>query len=413
MIDRVVFNGSAFHCSVPSTWGYSVDMAVGVLDPANSLLADYCAGRQVVLFSSPVVDALYGAALRRYCEARLAPGSWRCVVLPTGEHNKTMRSAELVCEHAKAAGIDRNGVLVAVGGGILCDIVGFAASMYKRGIRYIKVNTTLVGQIDVGVGIKTGVNHLASKNMLGSYYPAYASINDPAFLRTLPARQISCGLAEIVKMAVILSEELFSLLEVHVASIQRRRFAPGSALEDGHDRRVLELAIQLMMDELSPNLREHELARLVDFGHSFSPAIEIDSDHTLQHGEAVAIDMALSGCIAVRMGMLREEQCRRILALLRACELPLYDAESCRPALMQAALEDMHLHRGGQINLVVPTGIGRASFISHLSTLPAGLLEQACEDLRRHVEPASAQAPQAAQATAQRGAEAGAVHEAG
>ncbi|MGH8855938.1 MAG: sedoheptulose 7-phosphate cyclase [Telluria sp.] len=403
MTSGVVFNGSAFHCSIPSAWRYSVDMSSSVLDPDNSLLADYCAGRQAVLFASPMIDALYGAALRRYCEAMLAPGSWRYFVLKTGEHNKTMRSAELVCEHAKAAGMDRNGVLVAVGGGILCDIVGFAASMYKRGIRYIKVNTTLVGQIDVGVGVKTGVNHLASKNMLGSYYPAYASINDQGFLRTLPARQISCGLAEIIKMAVILSEELFELLETHAGSMQRRRFGPGSALDAERDRRVLQLAIQLMMDELSPNLQETELARLVDFGHSFSPAIEIDSGHVLQHGEAVAIDMALSACIAVRMGMLEEGQCRRILALLRACGLPLYDAACCRPALMQAALDDMHLHRGGRINLVVPTGIGSASFIHHLASLPDGLLEQACEDLRHHAAPAGAM----------HDAEPGAVHGAG
>lgn len=390
MTNAVVFNGNAFHCRVPSSWDYSVDMTTDLLDPDNSLLADYCAERQAILFASPAVDALYGAALRRYCEARLAQGSWRYVVLPTGEHNKTMRSAELVCEYAKAAGIDRHGVLVAVGGGILCDIVGFAASMYKRGIRYIKVNTTLVGQIDVGVGVKTGVNHLASKNMLGAYYPAYASINDPRFLRTLPPRQISCGLAEIIKMAVILSEELFELLEEHAVSMLRRRFASASVQDDERDRRVLMLAIQLMMDELSPNLRETELERLVDFGHSFSPAIEIDSDHALQHGEAVAIDMALSSCIAVRMGMLKQEECDRILALLRACALPLYDADSCRPELMQSALEDMHLHRGRRINLVVPTGIGRATFIRHLSSIPQGLLEQSCEDLRRHAAASAA-----------------------
>jgi 3-dehydroquinate synthase len=347
----------------------------------------------VALFSSRAVDALYGAALRRYCEATLAPGSWHYVVLETGEHNKTMRSAELICEHAKTLRIDRNGLLVAVGGGILCDMVGFAASIYKRGIRYIKFNTTLVGQIDVGVGIKTGVNFLSSKNLLGSYYPAFASINDPAFLRTLPSRQISCGLAEIIKMAIIVSEELFALLEVHVESILRRRFAPGSAQEAERDRRVLVLAIQLMMDELRPNLHEKELERLVESGHA------------LHHGEAVAIDMALSSRIAVRMGMMSEAHCQRVLALLQASGLPVYDARTCRPALMMASLEDMHLHRGRRINLVVPTGIGSADFIRLLASLPASVVEQACEDLRRHHE-----------STARRecvAADEGLVHEAG
>ncbi|WP_426106016.1 sedoheptulose 7-phosphate cyclase [Massilia sp. TSP1-1-2] len=373
-----------FHSRAAAEWRYSVDMTEGVFDPDNELLAGYCEGRQVLVFSSGVVDSLYGEAVRAYFAAHLPEGSWQYVVLPTGEHNKNLRSVEAICEHAKQARIDRHGLLVAVGGGIVCDIVGFAASIYKRGIGFIKVNTTLVGQIDVGVGIKTGVNFLASKNMVGTYYPAHASINDPRLLQSLPARQISCGLAEIIKMAIIVSAELFELLEVHVASIRARRFADGSVQDGQRDLKVLTMAIRLMMDELCPNLQERELARLVDFGHSFSPMMEIESDHQLHHGEAVAIDMALSARIAVRLGLLSEADCARILALLVASGLPVYHAATCSAALLGEALRDMVLHRGGRVNLVVPTGLGCADFIRHSEALPAELVAAAADDLRRY-----------------------------
>jgi 3-dehydroquinate synthetase len=381
MSSGVEFTGSAFHARAPAEMKYSVDLTADVFELSNDLLAGYCEGRQVALFATRTIDALYGAAVRRYLAARLPAGSWHYVVTDTGEHNKNLRSVEAICEHAKTLRIDRNGLLIAVGGGILCDMVGFAASIYKRGIRYIKINTTLVGQIDVGVGIKTGVNFLSSKNLLGSYYPAFASINDPALLRTLPLRQISCGLAEIIKMAIILSQPLFELLEVHAESILKRRFGPGAPLEAERDLRVLVLAIQLMMDELRPNLHEKDLERLVDFGHSFSPIIEIESDHAIHHGEAVAIDMALSARIAVRLGLMEEADCERVLELLVTCGLPVYDAHTCQPALLQEALHEMHLHRGRKINLVIPTGIGRADFVRELAQLPAAVVEGACADL--------------------------------
>lgn len=376
--------GNSFHARAPNELRYSVDMTDDVFDPANPLLADYCEGRKVLVFSSGMVDALYGAALRRYFDACLPAGSWDYAVLQTGEHNKNLRSVEAICEHAKRARIDRNGLLIAVGGGILCDLVGFAASIYKRGIGFIKVNTTLVGQIDVGVGIKTGVNFLASKNLMGTYYPAHASINDPGFLQTLPARHISCGLAEIIKMAIILSGELFELLEAHVGSILARRFAGGTAQERERDLQVLTMAIRLMMDELCPNLQEKELERLVDFGHSFSPMIEIESDHQIHHGEAVAIDMALSSRIAVRLGLMREADCDRVLALLEASSLPVYDAATCRAELLGEALREIDLHRGRRINLVVPTSLGSADFVRKLESLPAAIVADAAEDLRRY-----------------------------
>ncbi|MET8946695.1 sedoheptulose 7-phosphate cyclase [Streptomyces sp. NPDC004542] len=371
-----------FDLRAPDGTRYRVDLGTGVLDPHNTLLAGHLQGRRVVAFVSPTVDRLYGDRLRAYLEAHTRPGQWTLHVIPTGEHHKTLAAAESVCALAKADGLDRHGVMLAVGGGIVADVVGFAASIYARGIRYIKVNTTLVGQVDVGVGVKTGVNALQTKNMFGAYHPAHASLNDPAFLSTLAHREIRCGLAEIVKMAVILDEDLFRTLEQHPDAFRR----PGTAGHPGHahghlETYILRTSMRLMMEELCPNLHEHELARLVDFGHTFSPVVETAGGHRLEHGEAVAVDMALSAHLARLLGLADDETCERIVRLLRRIGLPVFDPATCTPELMTQALRASWQRRGRKLHLVVPTGIGKAAFVEELENVPGEVLVAALEAL--------------------------------
>ncbi|NYI04208.1 sedoheptulose 7-phosphate cyclase [Allostreptomyces psammosilenae] len=395
-----------FALRAPDGTAYRVDVTDGVLDPENPLLARQCEGRRVVAFVSPTVDRLYGARLRDYLTARLEPGSWSVAVLPTGEHRKTLASVEAVCARAKSEGLDRHGVLLAVGGGVLCDVVGFAASMYARGIRYIKVNTTLVGQVDVGVGVKTGVNALHTKNLLGAYHPAHASINDPALLATLPPRQVRCGLGEIVKMAVIRDAELFRLLEDAPDVFLGPRRAGDPRAEGDLEHRVIRTSMRLMMEELCPNLREHQLARLVDFGHTFSPVIETASDHRVAHGEAVAIDMALSSHLARLLGLIDPAECDRVVDLLELLGLPVFDAATCTPDLMRQALVSSWERRGRRLHLVVPTAVGTATFVDDLDDLPAPVLGAALDALAaRAARPGTAagHAPAATDRTEARG----------
>ncbi|MGW6907287.1 sedoheptulose 7-phosphate cyclase [Streptomyces sp. NPDC054940] len=374
-------DAAGFDLLAPDGTGYRVDVTEGVFDHDNPLLASAVEGRRVVAFVSPAVDRLYGERLRSYLNARLDPGSWSVHPLRTGEHHKTLASVEEVCATAKASGLDRHGVMLAVGGGIIADIVGFAASMYARGIRYIKINTTLVGQVDVGVGVKTGVNALHTKNMFGAYHPAHASLNDPAFLATLPPREIRCGLAEIVKMAVILDDDLLRALEEHPDVFSKSSGRP-SELE----AYVLRTSMRLMMEELCPNLREHELARLVDFGHTFSPVIETAGDHRLEHGEAVAVDMALSAHLARLLGLTDAETCERIIRLLLRIGLPVYDAATCTPELMTRALRASWERRGRRLHLVVPTAPGKATFVDELEEIPEATLRAALDALARDGE---------------------------
>lgn len=374
-------DATGFDLLAPDGTAYRVDLTRGVFDQDNPLLARALTGRRVVAFVSPTVDRHYGDRLRAYLNTHVDGGSWSIHTLRTGEHHKTLAAAEQVCATAKADGLDRHGVMLAVGGGIVADVVGFAASMYARGIRYVKVNTTLVGQVDVGVGVKTGVNALHTKNMFGAYHPAHASLNDPAFLATLPPREIRCGLAEIVKMAAILDEELLRTLEQH----------PDVFLDLPYGDReletyVLRTSMRLMMDELCPNLREHELARLVDFGHTFSPVIETAGDHRLEHGEAVAVDMALSAHIARLLGLTDADTCERLVRLLRRIGLPVYDARTCTPELMAHALRASWERRGRKLHLVVPTAPGKAAFVDELTDVPQELLRAALDALARDGE---------------------------
>ncbi|MFI0192519.1 sedoheptulose 7-phosphate cyclase [Streptomyces sp. NPDC017082] len=371
-----------FDLRAPDGTRYRVDLTTGALDPANPLLAGYLGARRVVAFVSATVDRLYGDRLRAYLDAHTGPGQWTLHVIPTGEHHKTLAAAEHVCALAKADGLDRHGVMLAVGGGIVADVVGFAASMYARGVRYVKVNTTLVGQVDVGVGVKTGVNALRTKNMLGAYHPAHASLNDPAFLGSLPHREIRCGLAEIVKMAVILDEDLFSTLERH-PDVFRRPGGDGPA-DPAHgelETHVLRTSMRLMMEELCPNLREHDLARLVDFGHTFSPVVETAGGHRLEHGEAVAVDMALSAHLARLLGLADDETCARVVGLLRRIGLPVFDPDTCTEDLMAQALHASWQRRGRKLHLVVPTGIGKAAFVEELEDVPEEVLRAALRAL--------------------------------
>ncbi len=380
---------AGFTLTAPEGTSYRVDITGGVFAPANPLLAGYCEGRRVVAFVGPTVDRLHGEQLRRYLAARLAPGSWSVVVIAGGEDRKTMASVEEICARAKAAGLDRRGVMLAVGGGVTCDLVGFAAAIYCRGVRYIKVNTTLVGQVDVGVGVKTGVNALGTKNMLGSYHPAHASINDPAFLATLSRRQIRCGLGEIAKMAIIRDARLFRVLEECPEVFQQPCPEPPwlSGVDGGRrgvEDYVLRTSMALMLEELCPNLREHDLARLVDFGHTFGPVIETASDYRVAHGESVAIDMAISAQLARVLGLIDADDCERIVRLIARLGLPVHDSQTCTPELMEQALRASWERRGRRLHLVVPDGIGSAVFVDELEDVSAAALEEALDALAVH-----------------------------
>jgi 3-dehydroquinate synthetase len=358
-------------------FGYDVLNVEGVFELECTLWVERCRDARMLVCISPTVDRLHGERIRGYFRAHFAAEQYRFMTLDTSEASKTLESVLRICEAASEFRLDRHGLLVSIGGGIVLDMVGFAASIYRRGIRYIKVPTTLVGQVDVAVGVKTGVNALGAKNLLGSYYPAFMTVNDRRFLATLPPREWRCGLAEVIKMGLVCDEQIFLALEEHYLS--RGEASPEHEIAP----EVMVSAMARMMEELQPNLFETNLERMVDFGHTFSMRMETASQYSYAHGEAVAMDMALSSCISNQVGMLSEEEFERVLRLLQTVGLQVFDKGLCTVENMWQALLDVNVHRGYRINLVVPSRIGKGAFIRRLEELPREVLERA---IRRMAE---------------------------
>ncbi|RFP61178.1 2-epi-5-epi-valiolone synthase [Luteimonas weifangensis] len=285
----------------------------------------------------------------------------RIVPFPGGEAGKTVeRWLGLLRELDDFPIHRRDEPVIAIGGGALTDVVGFVASSYRRGVPHIKVPTTLMGYVDASVGIKAGVNFNDRKNRLGSFEPPRRVLLDRRLLATLEPRHLRNGLCEIVKLAVIKDAELFGLLERHGATGLR------AAFQDAHGGDILDRAIDGMLEELAPNLFEDELARKVDFGHTFSYGLETRFEDRLLHGEAVLLDILVSTAIARHRGLLAVGHAARILGLVGrlgiAPALELLDVE-----LMWQSLQDRVEHRNGHQRVPLPAAIGECVFVDDIA----------------------------------------------
>ena len=366
---------------------YDVMLCTDVLDPADSRLATVGApqdasGRRLVVLDSLVHD-LYGPRIRDYFGHHGTV--FEFCVIDAHEGVKSMDSVLRIVSAMADFGVPRRREpVIAIGGGVLTDLVGLAASLYRRSTPYVRVPTTLMGMIDAGIGAKTGVNFLAHKNRLGSYHPAVATLIDPGFLATLAERQLRNGLAEILKIALVKDAELFELLELHGPRLVAGHMLPGDGPDVG--REVIGRAIRGMLQELEPNLWESQLRRAVDYGHSFSPTIEMRALPDLLHGESVCIDMALTSVIARDRGLLSDEDLERVLGVMRGLGLPITHPV-CTIELMVGALADTVLHRDGRQLLPLTPGIGRSCFVDDLRD---DEIERALRTLRERTCPVPA-----------------------
>jgi len=332
-------------------------------------------GRRSLVVVSPTVERLYAPALDALA-ARNGP-RMRRIVCVSGEPAKGLAAVERICDAALAAGMDRHGVFVAVGGGVCSDLVTMAASLVRRGVRCVRIPTTLVAQIDAAIGAKGAVNFAGRKSSLGCFHPPALVLADPVLLRTLPLPEIRAGLAEIIKIALVSDAPLFELLERVVPELLATRFQ-----EPADDATtVMAASIRRMLEALDGNLFEdRSYRRTVDAGHTFSPKLEAAARFTIRHGEAVAVDLALSATLAARLGFLATGTSERIRRLIATAGLPITSddltAELCRDALAEAVR-----HRGGRLNLPLFDAVGHARFVD-TSQVVDQVLELALEDLR-------------------------------
>jgi len=376
--DYRLLNAPEMECA--SKKRFAIEFVPGLAQGVVPTLVPLQSLDRILIVSSPTVYRLFGKRIEAAFE-RYANQIASCVI-PMGERRKTLRTVTRICERAKASGLGRRDAMVALGGGVCSDLVNFAASMFRRGVDHIRVPTTLIGQVDAAVGIKGGVNFQSHKNLLGSFHPPLAVLVDTHFLSTLDAKHIREGLAEILKVALIADRSLFETVEAQGADLISSRFQGPSRVAEWVVRR----SVEIMLDQLRQNPYEDKtLKRLVDMGHTFSPALESASLFSMSHGEAVAVDMALSCCIAEVLGLQAAAEGERFLAVLAKLGLPLFSpllsVELCRSAA-GAAIQ----HRGGQLNLVLPTKVGAAVFAGQEAVEPYVLQRALCRLHEAHVE---------------------------
>ena len=291
---------------------YPIHIGPGLLGQPDAL-APWLAGRQVMIVTNEVVAPLY---LER-CRASLPEGvEVRELVLPDGEATKTLASVERIWDALLEAGFNRRCTLVALGGGVVGDMVGFAAACYQRGVAFIQVPTTLLSQVDSSVGGKTGVNHPLGKNMIGAFWQPRAVLIDTETLASLPPRELSAGLAEVVKYGLIRDVDFLAWLEREMAAL--RDLAPAAMA------RAIERSCAIKAEIVAEDETEQGVRALLNLGHTFGHAIEAHQGYGVWlHGEAVGAGMLMAAELSARLGWLGDAEVARTRAIIQAAGLPL------------------------------------------------------------------------------------------
>lgn len=327
---------------------YPILIGPGLLD-APEVLRGWLVGREVFIVTNTTLEPLYLERVR----AAFSGCRVDTLVLPDGEHHKNLATLERIFDGLLERRHSRATTLVALGGGVVGDITGFAAACYQRGVAFIQVPTTLLAQVDSSIGGKTAVNHPRGKNMIGAFHQPRGVLIDTDVLTTLPQRELAAGLAEVIKYGCIRDASFFGWLEQRVPALCDRDPA---ALSE-----AIERSCEIKADVVAADEREAGERAILNFGHTFGHAIETHTGYgPWLHGEAVAAGMVLAAALSVRLGMLDADVAARIRALVAAAGLP-----TTPPADLSVAgfLEHMAVDKkvvDGRLRLVLLNGLGRA-----------------------------------------------------
>lgn len=327
---------------------YPIHIGSSLLD-RTELYAPHIGPGGVLVVTNETVAPLY---LDRVLGAL---GEWRTatVVLPDGEKHKTWETLNRIFDQLIAERFGRDVTVVALGGGVVGDMAGFAAACYQRGVDYIQVPTTLLAQVDSSVGGKTAINHPGGKNMVGAFHQPVCVIADVDTLGSLPPREMRCGVAETIKYGLIRDPEFFDWMECNALGM----------LDHDSDliTSAVERACRNKAEVVASDEREHGERALLNLGHTFGHAIETGLGHgEWLHGEAVGAGMHLAADLSVRLGMLRQDALGRIAELLRRCELPLHVPATLDNNRIRELMAVDKKVKAGRIRLVLLEDIGRA-----------------------------------------------------
>ncbi len=327
---------------------YPIHIGAGLLG-RRELLADAVPGRHALIVSDTNVAPRYLAAVER----ALAGKTLRAAILPPGEQEKTLARFGEVLEALAALGASRDAAVIALGGGVIGDLAGFAAACWMRGVRFVQLPTTLLAMVDSSVGGKTAVDLPAGKNLVGAFHQPVAVIADTDTLRTLPERELRAGLAEVVKYGAIVDEDFFAWLEAHGDALLARD--PGVLAEAIH-RSCAHKAAIVARDETEQGDRA-----LLNFGHTFGHAVEAEQGFGgLNHGEAVAVGMMLAARLSAEVGRAPAADAQRLGALLARLGLPTVLPAGLDAEALFGRMRLDKKNRSGALRLILWRGLGQA-----------------------------------------------------
>jgi 3-dehydroquinate synthase len=344
---------------------YDVVIAPDGLDHLGTWLAQAATplvkpGQKLLLVSNPIIFRHYGDR----AVAALTQVGYRVktCILPAGERYKTLRSVQKIYDAALAHQLERGSALVALGGGVIGDMTGFAAATWLRGIAFVQVPTSLLAMVDASVGGKTGVNHPQGKNLIGAFHQPKLVVIDPYVLQTLPGREFRAGMAEVIKYGVIWDPTLFEQLEA-AYRLDQYRFVSDELLQT-----ILTRSCQAKADVVSQDEKEAGLRAILNYGHTIGHAVESATHYRgVNHGEAVAIGMAAAGDIARASDRWSAAEDDRQQALLEKTHLPTRIPSGVAAAELIRLLQGDKKVQDGRVRFILPEGLGRVSITDQVT----------------------------------------------
>jgi 3-dehydroquinate synthase len=336
---------------IPVTLGersYNIVLHPGLLGTVGNRLTAFTTSPKIgVVTDTHVASHYLQETLRSLCKAGYDPTP---IILPPGERTKTLRTIAKILDVLASQKFERQSLLLALGGGVIGDITGFAAAIYQRGISFVQVPTSLVAQVDSSVGGKTGVDHRLGKNLIGAFYQPRAVLIDPLTLRTLPRREWIAGLAEVIKYGIIADEEFFAFLEQEMPALLK--------LEEEPVIHMIKRSCEIKAQVVAADERESDRRRILNYGHTIGHALESLAGYRgLIHGEAVGIGLVQEADLANHMGLCGRDIVERIRNLVQRAGLSEQVSEASFTSLWGAMQHDKKVI-GGRVIGVWPVQIG-------------------------------------------------------
>jgi 3-dehydroquinate synthase len=327
---------------------YPIHIGADLLDRPE-LLLPHLTGRQVAIVTNETVAPLYLARLQRL----LRDHKVSSIVLPDGESFKNWETLQTIFDAMLTDRLDRKATIIALGGGVVGDMAGFAAACYQRGVNFIQVPTTLLSQVDSSVGGKTGINHPLGKNMIGAFYQPQVVLIDTSTLKTLPSRELSAGLAEVIKYGLICDEPFLTWLEDNVDALL--------ALDEPALSFAIERSCAAKARVVGADERESGIRATLNLGHTFGHAVETHMGYGVWlHGEAVGVGMVMALEMSRRLGWIEQAECERAMRLIARAGLPVVPPAQMTPEDFLKHMSVDKKVQDGRLRLVLLTALGQA-----------------------------------------------------